>query len=420
MRDADQGEPLRALLGGDRGRARAHREPTPRSSTTTGSSRPATNGSCRTSATCSACGRSAPVESAGVSARAYVANTIAYRRRKGTAVVLEQLARDVTGWPARAVEFFTRLATTQHMNHVRLAPTATPGVRDAAAAELADGAVRSVRAHARSAQRARPAAGATTSRTSASSCGGCAATRWAPATPGDESPDFVSARDLGAWWSDPSGRLDAPLFNKPRTETTITHLAEEENVPGELRRLALNAELERLRRGIATPAPRLHDRGRSGAARVRAPRRRERAGRGAARGHLPVRDPRRRGARLAGAARARARPGARPHRIPGRPGRAGGLGAEQLRILRRPRRRPVRPQRRGARGEPGDRASTCPRPATAGGFFDAGVWQVGVSHLLRRRRQRHAVRIAARRGRGVEPAAAGPHRRDRADGQPDR
>ena len=53
------------------------------------------------------------------SPRAEVANTIAYRRRKGTAAMLEQLARDVTGWDARAVEFFQRLATTQYMNHVR-------------------------------------------------------------------------------------------------------------------------------------------------------------------------------------------------------------------------------------------------------------------------------------------------------------
>ena len=37
------------------------------------------------------------------SQRAYVANTLAYRRRKGTAAVLEQLARDVTGWPARVL-----------------------------------------------------------------------------------------------------------------------------------------------------------------------------------------------------------------------------------------------------------------------------------------------------------------------------
>ncbi|MFI1258880.1 hypothetical protein ACH4U6_34565 [Streptomyces netropsis] len=39
------------------------------------------------------------------SPRAEGAHTIAYRRRKGTAAALEQLTRDVTGWPARAVAF---------------------------------------------------------------------------------------------------------------------------------------------------------------------------------------------------------------------------------------------------------------------------------------------------------------------------
>jgi hypothetical protein len=196
-----------------------------------------------------------PVPSAGVSARAYVANTIAYRRRKGTAVVLEQLARDVTGWPARAVEFFQRLATAQHMNHVRLAPHFTASVRDAAAAELADGPFDPF-AHTAEVRRIAtrggrfniPNIGLYLWRLRSYAVGAGA--------PGDEAPDFASARDLGAWWSvHPSG-LDSPLFNRPRTETTITHLAEEENVPGPLRRLALNAELERLRLGIAKPAPR--------------------------------------------------------------------------------------------------------------------------------------------------------------------
>jgi hypothetical protein len=54
-----------------------------------------------------------------VSGRAEVANTLAYRRRKGTAAVLEQLARDVTGWDSSAVEYFLLLATTQYMNHLR-------------------------------------------------------------------------------------------------------------------------------------------------------------------------------------------------------------------------------------------------------------------------------------------------------------
>ena len=52
--------------------------------------------------------------------RAEVADTIGYRRRKGTLGMLEQLAVDVTGWPAVAVEYFERLATTQYVrNHLR-------------------------------------------------------------------------------------------------------------------------------------------------------------------------------------------------------------------------------------------------------------------------------------------------------------
>ena len=72
-----------------------------------------------------------PIQAAGFTQRAYVANTVAYRRRKGTAAVLEQLARDVTGWPAVAVEFFERLVTTQNVNHVRPHAPAMPDIRDA-------------------------------------------------------------------------------------------------------------------------------------------------------------------------------------------------------------------------------------------------------------------------------------------------
>ena len=73
---------------------------------------------------------------AALNRRAEIANTIAYRRRKGTVVMLEQLARDVTGWPAHAKEFFQILLTNQHMNHVRpfnagSPETASPEVREA-------------------------------------------------------------------------------------------------------------------------------------------------------------------------------------------------------------------------------------------------------------------------------------------------
>lgn len=54
-----------------------------------------------------------------VHTRADVANTIYYRRRKGTLPMLEELARDVTGWAAHAVEFFELLGWTQHTEHFR-------------------------------------------------------------------------------------------------------------------------------------------------------------------------------------------------------------------------------------------------------------------------------------------------------------
>jgi hypothetical protein len=74
------------------------------------------------------------------SPRAEVANTIAYRRRKGTALMLEQLARDLTDWPAHAAEFFEQLATTQYMKHVRLHAPATARIRSQTAMRVLGGA----------------------------------------------------------------------------------------------------------------------------------------------------------------------------------------------------------------------------------------------------------------------------------------
>ena len=58
-----------------------------------------------------------------------MAETISLRRRKGTVLVMEQLARDVTGWGAHAVEFFQVLADTQYMNHIRLGNHYAPDLR---------------------------------------------------------------------------------------------------------------------------------------------------------------------------------------------------------------------------------------------------------------------------------------------------
>jgi hypothetical protein len=62
--------------------------------------------------------------------RSEVANTIAFRRRKGTVLVMEELARDATGWGTHAVEFFRVLADTQYMNHIRRKNYYAPDLRN--------------------------------------------------------------------------------------------------------------------------------------------------------------------------------------------------------------------------------------------------------------------------------------------------
>jgi hypothetical protein len=54
-----------------------------------------------------------------VPVRADVAKTVYYRRRKATPRMLEELARDVTAWPAHVVEFFQHLGWNQHLEHLR-------------------------------------------------------------------------------------------------------------------------------------------------------------------------------------------------------------------------------------------------------------------------------------------------------------
>jgi hypothetical protein len=71
--------------------------------------------------------------------RALVANTLRLRRRKGTALVLEELAFDTTGWRARAVEFFERVSTTQYMNHLRPHSLRTPDLRQPRPLDRIDG-----------------------------------------------------------------------------------------------------------------------------------------------------------------------------------------------------------------------------------------------------------------------------------------
>ena len=160
------------------------------------------------------------------SPRAEVANTIGYRRRKGTAAMLEQLARDVTDWPARAVEFFEQLAATQYMNHVRLYAPATADLRSTTRMLQLDGAFNSV---AHTAEMRLPEAGS--GRYNITNVGiflwRLEAFRLSdvPLTPDD--PADAAGRKFRF---SPLG-ADQPLFRRPLTETSISHIAEPVNVP---------------------------------------------------------------------------------------------------------------------------------------------------------------------------------------------
>lgn len=66
----------------------------------------------------------------GLRSRTDTLKTVYYRRRKSTLPMLEELARDVTGWAAHAVEFFERLVWAQWVrNRLRMHALATPDLR---------------------------------------------------------------------------------------------------------------------------------------------------------------------------------------------------------------------------------------------------------------------------------------------------
>jgi hypothetical protein len=71
--------------------------------------------------------------------RRQVANTIAYRRRKGTLSVLEHTLRDVTGWHVRGVELYQQIAATPHLTAPGRPVPATADLRDALALAYAGG-----------------------------------------------------------------------------------------------------------------------------------------------------------------------------------------------------------------------------------------------------------------------------------------
>jgi len=172
------------------------------------------------------------------SPRADVANTIRYRRRKGTASMLEQVARDVTGWPARAVEFFQLLGWTQYMNHGRPDAHYAPDLRQWQKLQWLDGPFDTA-AHTAEMRRITTGSG----RYNIPNIG---LYLWrVRAFSLTRSPATADAT-LGAGLLlrfNPLG-IDMPLYSSPETEEEISHLAEPLNVPLPLQRRWLKAHLD--------------------------------------------------------------------------------------------------------------------------------------------------------------------------------
>jgi len=192
------------------------------------------------------------------SQRTQVADTLAYRRRKGTIHALEQVAANVTGWGVRAVECFEQLATTQHLDNIRRGAGGSVDMRDmerlAWAGTPFDTFYRTadVRQVSSTYERLRDE------------------NRWERIPGKFNIPNVVLSvwrlqsyplfRVMpfhlgdGRYTFDPLG-IDAPLFNVPPTPRTGTIIPPAATVPDVLRRKPLADELEDRRQALVEGAP---------------------------------------------------------------------------------------------------------------------------------------------------------------------
>ena len=166
--------------------------------------------------------------------RREVANLIRYRRRKGTLALLERLAGDVAGLPARAVEFYRLLGWLQHANHLRSRQGGTVDLRRGDLLDLLDSPfdqiahtvdVRRASSHRRQGRFNIPSIGLFIWRLKSYSV------TQTPAYCLEEvGPQCYTFSVLGN---------EMPLYIRPDPEAEPTHIAEELNVPAPIRRRAL-------------------------------------------------------------------------------------------------------------------------------------------------------------------------------------
>lgn len=168
--------------------------------------------------------------------RREVGRIIAARRRRGTLALLEELARDVAGWPARAVEFYQTLGVTQAINQLQMRRGRRINVREVESLDLMDGAfnrtgrtvdIRRVTSQLDPARANIPSAGLFVWRLRAYRVSNTPASCIEEAGTGENCFTFSV---LGH---------NSPLFTHPRPECRPTHIASELNVPAPIRLRAL-------------------------------------------------------------------------------------------------------------------------------------------------------------------------------------
>lgn len=169
--------------------------------------------------------------------RREVANTIGYRRRKGTLALLEELARSTAGWPARAVEFYRLLRVAQHLNYQHLERGRTADMRLGDALERLDGPfdelahivdVRRINSHRTPGRYNIPSLGLFIWRLRSYSI--------------TKAPTY--SKDGSAIYTFSVLGNNMPLFTRPVEEPEPTHIADETNVPAPIRRRAFQDRLE--------------------------------------------------------------------------------------------------------------------------------------------------------------------------------
>jgi hypothetical protein len=173
-----------------------------------------------------------------LSARAHIGHTIRDRRGKGVLALLELIAQDVAGWPARAVEFYRLLGRTQNLSYLHTDRGATVNLRDVEALSKLDGPfdqlghtvdVRRIGSAHRRGRYNIPSVGLFVWRLRPYSVTGTAALCLE-----EDGPHCYTFSALGQ---------DTPLYRKPAPERRPADIAGEMNVPAPITRYAFEKRM---------------------------------------------------------------------------------------------------------------------------------------------------------------------------------